>query len=106
VYAHLISTPAIVSGYDIITSLYLRAVEETTLTLITLLSPCWFAISLLIFWRRSGDWMALSISFAVLSAPPNQIVCGIQRRLPDTWGSRNEPSEPISPQFRGKFYNQ
>ncbi len=71
VYAHLISTPAIVSGYDIITSLYLRAVGETTLTLITLLSPCWFAVSLLIFWRRSDDWMALSISLFLVMLATN-----------------------------------
>lgn len=71
VYAHLISTPAIVSGYDIITSLYLRAVGETTLTLITLLSPCWFAVSLLIFWRRSDDWMALYISLFLVMLATN-----------------------------------
>src|SRR5260370_19204293 len=59
VYAHLISTPAMVSGYDVITSLYLRTVGGVTPTLITPLSPCWFAVSLLIFLRPSDHSMAL-----------------------------------------------
>jgi signal transduction histidine kinase len=71
VYAHLISTPAIVSGYDVLTSLYLRSVGGVTLTLITLLSPCWFAVSLLIFWRRSDDWMALYISLFLVMLATN-----------------------------------
>ncbi len=71
VYAHLISTPAIVSGYDVITSLYLRSAGGVTLTLITLLSPCWFAVSLLIFWRRSDDWMALYISLFLVMLATN-----------------------------------
>jgi signal transduction histidine kinase len=71
VYAHLISTPAIVSGYDVLTSLYLRSAGAVTLTLITLLSPCWFAVSLLIFWRRSDDWMALYISLFLVMLATN-----------------------------------
>ncbi len=71
VYAHLLSTPAIVSGYDVITSLYLRSAGGVTLTLITLLSPCWFAVSLLIFWRRSDDWMALYISLFLVMLATN-----------------------------------
>ena len=68
-YAHLISTPAVVSGYDAFTSLYLHAVGEAPLTLITLLSPSWLAVSLLIAWRRSDDWMALFVSlFLVMMA--------------------------------------
>jgi signal transduction histidine kinase len=71
VYAHLISTSAIVSGYDVLTSLYLRSAGGVTLMLITLLSPCWFAVSLLIFWRRSNDWMALYISLFLVMLATN-----------------------------------
>jgi signal transduction histidine kinase len=71
VYAHLVSTPAIVSGYDVLTSLYLRSAGGVTLTFITLLSPCWFAVSLLIFWRRSDDWMALYISLFLVMLATN-----------------------------------
>jgi signal transduction histidine kinase len=71
VYAHLTSPPAIVSAYDVITSLYLRAVGGATLTLITLLSLCWIAVSLLIFWRRSDDWMALFVSLFLVMLVTN-----------------------------------
>ena len=71
VYAHLISMPAIVSGYNVITSLYLRSAGGVTLTFITLLSPCWFAVSLLIFWHRSDDWMALYISLFLVMLATN-----------------------------------
>jgi signal transduction histidine kinase len=72
VYAHLISTPAVVSGYDAMWSffLFLTGPYATfNVTLITLLSPFWIAVSLLIFWRRSDDWMALFVAlFLVMMA--------------------------------------
>lgn len=71
VYAHLISTPAVVSGYDVITSLYLLFTSSFTTLMLTLLSPCWFAVSLFIFWRRSDDWMALFISLFLVMLATN-----------------------------------
>lgn len=65
VYAHLLSTPAIVSGYDAIGSFYLLLTgpfATLNVLLITLFSPFWIAMSLLIFWRRSDDWMALFVA--------------------------------------------
>src|SRR5947208_5161148 len=32
------------------------------IALVTLISPFWIAVSLVIFWRRSDDWMALFIA--------------------------------------------
>lgn len=69
VYAHLIARPIVVSGYDAFTSLSLLYTNPATQLLLTLLSACWFAVSLLIFWRRSDDWMALFVAlFLVLLA--------------------------------------
>jgi hypothetical protein len=66
VYAHLISTPAVVNGYDALesSSLLLTGPYATlNITLLTLLMPpFWIAVSLLIFWRRSDDWMALFVA--------------------------------------------
>ena len=69
VSAHLISTPAVVSGFDAFTSPYLLFTNSFTQLMLTLLSPCWIAVSLLIFWRRSDDWMALFVAlFLVMLA--------------------------------------
>jgi signal transduction histidine kinase len=66
VYAHIISTPVVVNGYDASESSYaLLSGPYATLniTLLTLLiTPFWIAVGLLIFWRRSDDWMALFVS--------------------------------------------
>jgi signal transduction histidine kinase len=65
VYAHLISTPAVDSGYNAFEFSYpLLTGSYATLNfaLITFISPFWIAVSLLIFWRRSDDWMALYVS--------------------------------------------
>ncbi len=64
-YAHLLARPAVVSGYDTFVSLYLLLTgpyATLNITLITCFSPFWIAVSLLIFWRRSDDWMALYIA--------------------------------------------
>jgi signal transduction histidine kinase len=72
VYAHLISRSVVVSGYDAIWSFFpfLTGPSATfNVTLITFISPLWIAVSLLIFWRRSDDWMALFVSlFLVMMA--------------------------------------
>src|SRR6266699_583366 len=66
VYAHLISTPAVVSGYDAFefsSALLTGPYATLNFTLVTLvLPPFWIAVSLVIFWRRSDDWMALFVA--------------------------------------------
>jgi signal transduction histidine kinase len=74
VYAHLISTPAVVSGYDGFESSYLLLTGPyATLnsTLITFIFPFWVVVSLLIFWRRSNDWMALFVSLFLVMLVTN-----------------------------------
>lgn len=69
VYAHLLAKPAVVSGYDTFVSLYLILTgpyATLNITLITCFSPFWMAVSLVIFWRRSDDWMALYISLLLV----------------------------------------
>ncbi len=69
VYAHLTSMPAVVSGYDTFVSLYLLLTgpyATLNITLITCFSPFWIAVSLVIFWRRSDDWMALYIALLLV----------------------------------------
>ena len=68
-YAHLLAMPAVVSGYDTFVSLYLILTgpyATLNITLITCFSPFWIAVSLVIFWRRSDDWMALYIALLLV----------------------------------------
>ncbi|HEU5227299.1 MAG TPA: GAF domain-containing sensor histidine kinase [Ktedonobacteraceae bacterium] len=68
-YAHLLAMPAVVSGYDTFGSLYLLLTgpyATLNITLITCFSPFWIAVSLVIFWRRSDDWMALYIALLLV----------------------------------------
>src|SRR5437763_1946874 len=65
VYAHIISTPAVVNGYAAIESLYAPFIgpyATLNIVLLTFLSPFWIVVSLVIFWRRSDDWMALYVA--------------------------------------------
>jgi signal transduction histidine kinase len=65
VYVHLISTPAVVNGYAAIASLYAPFTgpyATLNIVLLTFLSPFWIVVSLVIFWRRSDDWMALYVA--------------------------------------------
>ena len=74
VYAHLISTSAVVSGFDAIEFLYLPLTSPYAtllITLLTLLSPFWIVTSLVIFWRRSDDWMALFVSLFLVMLATN-----------------------------------
>ena len=71
VYARLISTPAVVSGFDAFTSLYLLFTNSFTQFMLTLLSPIWIAVSLLIFWHRSDDWMALFVALFLVMLATN-----------------------------------
>ena len=68
-YARLLAMPAVVSGYDTFGSLYLILTgpyATLNITLITCFSPFWIAVSLVIFWRRSDDWMALYIALLLV----------------------------------------
>jgi signal transduction histidine kinase len=68
-YAHLLAMPAVVSGYDTFVSLYLLLTgpyATLNITLITCFSPFWIAVSLVIFWHRSDDWMALYIALLLV----------------------------------------
>ncbi len=68
-YVHLLVMPAVVSGYDTFVSLYLILTgpyATLNITLITCFSPFWIAVSLVIFWRRSDDWMALYIALLLV----------------------------------------
>lgn len=71
VYTRLTSQNAVVSGYDAIISLYLIQVGPNASLIITLLSPCWFAVSLLIYWCRSDDWMALFVALLLVMLSTN-----------------------------------
>ena len=74
VYAHLISPSAAVSGFDAIEFLHLPLTSSHAtllITLLTLLSPFWIMTSLLIFWRRSDDWMALFVSLFLVMLATN-----------------------------------
>jgi len=71
VYAHLVSTPAVVSGFDVLISLYLLFTPPFTQFMLTLLSLFWIAVSLLIFWRRSDDWMALFVALFLVMLTTN-----------------------------------
>lgn len=65
VYAHLLSTPAAINGYDALGSFsqfFTGPYATLNIALVTLISPLWIAVSLVIFWRRSDDWMALFIA--------------------------------------------
>lgn len=68
-YTHLLARPAVVNGYDTFVSLYLLLTgpyATLNITLITCFSPFWIAVSLIIFWRRSDDWMALYIALLLV----------------------------------------
>jgi signal transduction histidine kinase len=68
-YAHLLARPAVVSGYDTFVSFYLILTgpyATLNITLIACFSPVWIAVSLVIFWRRSDDWMALYIALLLV----------------------------------------
>lgn len=75
VYAHLVSARAVVSGYNAFESSYLLLTgpyATLNIALLTLVSPpLWFAVSLLIFWRRSDDWMALFVALFLVMLATN-----------------------------------
>jgi signal transduction histidine kinase len=70
VYERLISTSAPVSGYSFIGfhySPFTGTSATLNIALLTVLAPLWIAVGLVIFWRRSDDWMALFVAlFLVL----------------------------------------
>ena len=58
-----------VSGYIVsYSSLYLQVGSYLTLTVVlgSLASLVWIAVGLLIFWRKSADWMALLAAFGLI----------------------------------------
>ena len=71
IYEHLISTTAVVNGYSAIVLHYVPFTGTSatlSVALLTLLSPLWIAVGLVIFWRRSDDWMALFVALVLVLA--------------------------------------
>jgi hypothetical protein len=69
VYEHLIQTPAVVSGYTAIVLHYIPFTGTSAtlnIALLTVLAPLWIAVGLVIFWRRSDDWMALFVALVLV----------------------------------------
>ncbi len=70
VYEHLISTSAPISGYSAMVfhySPFTGTSATFNIALLAVLAPLWIAVGLVIFWRRSDDWMALFVAlFLVL----------------------------------------
>lgn len=73
-YAHLIHTTAVISGYSSIMFHYVPFTGTFAIlnvTLMTILAPLWIAVGLVIFWRRSDDWMALFVALVLVLAGTN-----------------------------------
>lgn len=69
VYAHLISTSAIINGYSAMVFHYSPFTGASALLNIELLSvvaPLWIVVGFVIFWRRSDDWMALFVALCLV----------------------------------------
>ena len=69
VYERLISTSAPISGYSAIVFHYspFTGMSATlNIALLTALAPLWVAVGLVIFWRRSDDWMALFVALCLV----------------------------------------
>jgi hypothetical protein len=70
VYEHLISTSAPISGYSAMVfhySPFTGTSATMNIALLTVLAPLWIVVGLVIFWRRSDEWMALFVAlFLVL----------------------------------------
>src|SRR5216684_1507549 len=70
VYERLISTRAPISGYSAMVfhySPFTGTSATLNIALLAVLAPLWIAVGLVIFWRRSDDWMALFVAlFLVL----------------------------------------
>lgn len=70
-YEHLTHTTAVVNGYSAIVFHY-AAFTGTSATLnialLNVLAPLWIAVGLVIFWRRSDDWMALFVALLLVMA--------------------------------------
>jgi signal transduction histidine kinase len=70
VYERLISTSAPVSGYSFMMfhySPFTGSSATLNIALLSVLALLWVAVGLVIFWRRSDDWMALLVAlFLVL----------------------------------------
>jgi signal transduction histidine kinase len=69
VYEHLISTNGPISGYSFIVfhySPFTGTSATLNIALLTALAPLWIAVGLVIFWRKSDDWMALFIALLLV----------------------------------------
>jgi signal transduction histidine kinase len=69
VYERLISTRAPISGYSFIMfhySPFTGSSATLNIALLTVLAPLWIAVGLIIFWRRSDDWMALFMALLLV----------------------------------------
>ena len=74
VYEHLTQTTAVVSGYSAIIFQYapFTGINATlNIALMTALAPLWIVVGLVIFWRRSADWMAFFAALVLVLAGSN-----------------------------------
>jgi hypothetical protein len=69
VYEHLTRNTAAVSGYTALLFHYAPLTGSSAtlnIALLTVLAPLWIAVGLIIFWRRSDDWMALFVALILV----------------------------------------
>ncbi len=69
VYEHLANHTAVVSGYTAVMFHYAPLTGSSAtlnIALLTILAPLWIAVGLVIFWRRSDDWMALFVALVLV----------------------------------------
>ena len=69
VYEHLITTRAPISGYSFMMfhySPFTGASAALNIALLSVLAPLWVVVGLVIFWRRSDDWMALLVALCLV----------------------------------------
>ena len=74
VYEHIIHTTAAISGYSAIVFHYVPftgTFATLNIALLIVLAPLWIAVGLVIFWRRSDDWMGLFVALVLVLAGTN-----------------------------------
>jgi signal transduction histidine kinase len=74
VYERLTHTTAVVSGYSAIIFQYAPFTginAPLNIALMTVLAPLWIAVGMVIFWRRSDDWIALFAALVLVLAGSN-----------------------------------
>lgn len=74
VYEHFTRTTAVVNGYITIMFHYAPFTGASAIfniALLTILAPLWIAVGVVIFWRRSDDWMALLVALLLVMMGTN-----------------------------------